>query len=36
MAMTIKRRIDLLCSLPFDKLDRLKLEAMTKDIGNVL
>jgi arsenate reductase (thioredoxin) len=33
VAMMIKRRIDLLCALPFDKLDRLKLEALTKDIG---
>jgi arsenate reductase len=32
-AITLQRRIDLFCSLPFDKLDRLKLERLTKDIG---
>ena len=35
VAMMIKRRIDLLCALPFDKLDRLKLETLTRDIGRV-
>lgn len=35
VAMLIQRRIELLCALPFDKLDRLKLEALTKDIGQV-
>ncbi len=35
VAMTIKRRIDLLCALPFDKIDRLRLETMTRDIGKV-
>ncbi len=29
----IQRRIELLCALPFDKLDRLRLEALTRDIG---
>lgn len=33
VAMLIQRRIELLCSLPFDKLDRLKLESLTRDIG---
>ena len=32
-ALLIKRRIDLLCALPFDKLDRLKLAALTCEIG---
>jgi len=32
-ALLLQRRIDLFCSLPFDKLDRLKLEKLTKDIG---
>ena len=33
-ALILQRRIDLFCSLSFDKLDRLKLEKLTKDIGN--
>jgi len=33
VAQQIQRRIDLLASLPFDKLDALKLEAATKEIG---
>jgi len=33
-ALLLRRRIELFCSLPFDKLDRLRLEALTKDIGN--
>jgi arsenate reductase len=33
-AFHLQRRIDLFCSLPFDKLDRLKLTALTRDIGN--
>lgn len=32
-AMHLQRRIDLFCSLPFDKLDRLKLTKLTQDIG---
>ena len=34
VAFQIQRRIELFTSLPFDKLDRLKLAALTKDIGN--
>lgn len=33
-ALHIQRRIELFCSLPFEKLDRLKLTALTRDIGN--
>lgn len=33
-AMHLQRRIELFCSLPFEKLDRLKLEKLTRDIGN--
>jgi len=33
VAQQIHRRIELLASLPFDKLDALKLEAATKEIG---
>lgn len=33
VAMQLHRRIDLLCSLPIEKLDRLRLETMTKEIG---
>ena len=29
----IYRRIDIFCNLPFDKLDRLRLEHATKEIG---
>lgn len=32
-AMLLQRRIELFCSLPIEKLDRLKLEKLTKDIG---
>ena len=32
-AFTLQRRIELFCSLPIGKLDRLKLEQMTRDIG---
>ena len=32
-AFTLQRRIELFCSLPIGKLDRLKLEKMTQDIG---
>lgn len=35
VAMMIKRRIDLLCALPFDKIDRLRLETMTRDIRKI-
>ncbi len=34
VAMLIQRRIELLCSLPFDKIDRLKLQTLTQEIGN--
>jgi arsenate reductase len=33
-AYVLQRRIEIFCSLPFDKLDRLRLEELTKDIGN--
>jgi arsenate reductase len=33
VAQQIKRRLDLLASLPFEKLDALRLEAATKEIG---
>jgi arsenate reductase len=33
VAQQIYRRIDLFCSLPIEKLDRLRLENLTKDIG---
>src|SRR5262249_44986932 len=32
-ALLLQRRIELFCSLPFDKIDRLRLEKLTKDIG---
>ena len=32
----LQRRIELFCSLPFEKLDRLRLEKLTRDIGNTL
>jgi len=32
-ALLLQRRIELFCSLPFDKLDRLRLETLTRDIG---
>lgn len=32
-AMHLQRRIDLFCALPMEKLDRLKLEKLTRDIG---
>jgi arsenate reductase len=32
-AMLIQRRIELFCSLPIEKLDRLRLEKMVQDIG---
>ena len=32
-AFLLQRRIELFCSLPIEKLDRLKLEQMTRDIG---
>src|ERR1043165_9326809 len=32
-ALLLQRRIDLFCSRPFDKLDRLKLTKLTQDIG---
>ncbi len=33
-ALLLQRRLDLFCSLPFDKLDRLKLTKLTQDIGD--
>jgi hypothetical protein len=33
VAFQIQRRIELFTSLPFDKLDRLKLATLTSDIG---
>jgi arsenate reductase len=33
VANQIQRRIELFTALPFEKLDRLKLEKLTKDIG---
>ena len=33
VAQQVKRRIELLASLPFEKLDALRLEAATKEIG---
>jgi len=32
-ALHLQRRIDLFCALPFEKLDRLRLEKLTQDIG---
>jgi arsenate reductase len=32
-AQTLSRRIELFCSLPIEKLDRLKLAALTTEIG---
>jgi arsenate reductase len=32
-ALALQRRIDLFCALPMDKLDRLKLTELTRDIG---
>jgi len=34
LAQRLQRRIELFCSLPFEKLDRLRLEKLTRDIGN--
>lgn len=34
VALMIQRRIDLFSALPFEKIDRLKLEKLTRDIGN--
>jgi protein-tyrosine-phosphatase len=34
-ALLLQRRIELFCALPIEKLDRLKLEKLTKDIGKV-
>jgi hypothetical protein len=31
--MLIQRRIELLCALPFDKIDRLRLQTLTQEIG---
>jgi len=33
VAFQIQRRIELLCCLPFEKLDRLRLEELTHEIG---
>jgi arsenate reductase len=32
-ALALQRRIDLFCALPLEKLDRLKLAELTRDIG---
>jgi arsenate reductase len=32
-AMQLQRRIELFCALPMEKLDRLKLEKLTREIG---
>jgi arsenate reductase len=32
-ALLIQRRLELFCSLPFERLDRLKLAQLTEDIG---
>jgi len=32
-ANVLQRRIELFCALPFEKLDRLRLEHLTKEIG---
>ena len=34
VALQIKRRIDLFCALPMEKLDRLKLAQLTRAIGS--
>lgn len=34
VALQIRRRIDLFCSLPFEKLDGLRLQQMTTEIGH--
>ena len=34
VALQIRRRIELFCALPIDKLDRLKLAQLTQDIGS--
>jgi protein-tyrosine-phosphatase len=36
IAMVIQRRIELLCALPFEKIDRLKLQTLTQEIGNAV
>jgi arsenate reductase len=33
VAMIIHRRIELFCALPFDKIDRLRLTQLTREIG---
>jgi arsenate reductase (thioredoxin) len=33
VAFLIQRRIELLCALPFDKIDRLRLQTLTEEIG---
>lgn len=33
VAMLIQRRIELLCALPFDKIDRVRLQTLTQQIG---
>lgn len=35
-AMQLQRRIQLFCSLPFKKLDRLRLEKLTREIGETI
>jgi hypothetical protein len=33
--MLIQRRIELLSSIPFDKIDRLRLQTLTQEIGDM-
>jgi protein-tyrosine-phosphatase len=35
-ALLLQRRIELFCSLPFEKLDRLKIKKMIEDIGETV
>ena len=35
-AQTLAHRIGLFCALPIEKLDRLRISELTRDIGNVL
>jgi arsenate reductase (thioredoxin) len=34
-ALALQRRIELFCALPMEKLDRLKLQKLTQDIGEL-
>jgi arsenate reductase len=33
VAVVLKRRVELFCSLPFDKLDHLRLEKLTREVA---